>query len=157
MSKALKDSSVIVSIIIASVLVYWDSLKLRPGSYDPLGSGTMPRIVAGSIIALSLVALLQTFFGKPVPVLVVPGMPEEAEFERRPWLAIAVSAFLVAYVVMIWLRWPFGLSSSLFLFVSTLAIRRFSLGAVLPAAALSLTFGYALTYLFGTLFGVDLP
>ena len=157
MSKALKDSGVIGAIILASALVYWDSLKLRPGTYDPLGSGTMPRIVAVSIIVLSLVALWQTFHGAPVPKLTTPGMPEEEHFERRPWLALAVFALLIGCVVLLYLRVPFGASSSLFLFVSSLAIRRFDRSSILPSAVLSLSVGFGLTYLFGTLFGVDLP
>lgn len=157
MSKALKDSSVIVAIIIASALVYWDSLKLKAGTYDPLGSGTMPRIVAVTIIVLSLVALYQTFYGTPIPKLMTPGIPEEEDFERRPWLAVIVSAYLIACVVLLYLKLPFGASSSLFLFLSSITIKRFERASLLPSAALSLAVGFGLTYLFAGLFGVDLP
>ena len=157
MSKALKDSGVILAIMLASALVYWDSLKLKAGVYDPLGSGTMPRIVAVTIIVLSIVALFQTFFGAPPPVLKAPGELEEEDFERRPWLAVAVSAYLVGCLVLLYLKLPFGASSSLFLFLSSITIKRFEKASLLPSAALSLIVGFGLTYLFGGLFGVDLP
>lgn len=157
MSKALKDTSVILAIILASALVYWDSLKLKAGTYDPLGSGTMPRIVAVAIIVLGIVALFQAFYGTPVPVLKAPGEPEEEDFERRPWLAVFVFAYLIGCVVLLYLKAPFGASSSLFLFLSSITIKRFEKASLLPSAALSLAVGFGLTYLFGGLFGVDLP
>jgi hypothetical protein len=156
MSKALKDAGVLLAIILASALVYWDSLKLRAGTYDPLGSGTMPRIVAGLIIILSLIALAQGFFGSrppPQPLL----FEDEEEFERRPWLAVTIFFYLIGCIVLLALRVPFGISSSLFLFVSCLSIKKFDPKSILPATACSLGVGFGLTYLFGTLFGVDLP
>ena len=43
------------------------------------------------------------------------------------------------------------------LFASILAIRRYERSIILPAALCSVAFGFGLTYLFGTVFGVDLP
>jgi hypothetical protein len=43
------------------------------------------------------------------------------------------------------------------LFASILAIRRHARSAILPAALCSVVGGFGLTYLFGSVFGVDLP
>ena len=43
------------------------------------------------------------------------------------------------------------------LFVSILSIKRGARAIIIPAALCSIAFGFGLTYLFGTVFGVDLP
>ena len=156
MSRALKDTGVCLLIILASALIYWDSLGLRAGTYDPLGSGTMPRIVAVAIVVLSLIAIAQSFL-VPIGAIADPLEGEAEDFERRPGLAVVIFLYLVACAVLLHLQLPFGVSSSLFLFVSALTIKRFERAVVLPAAACSLLFGFGLTYLFGSVFGVDLP
>lgn len=154
----MKDAGVCLAISVAAGLVYWDSLSLRAGTYDPLGSGTMPRIVAGAIIALCLVALAQAFLGARQASPVTLAMPEdEEEFERRPWLSLTVFLYLIGAVVLLALRAPFGITSALFLFISSLSIKRFDPKAILPSALCALGVGFGLTYMFGTLFGVDLP
>ena len=64
MRKRLYDIGVSVAIIGAAGLVYWDALKYRPGIYDPLGSGTMPRMVAVAIVVLSIVAIVQALLAR---------------------------------------------------------------------------------------------
>ncbi|MFC7397329.1 tripartite tricarboxylate transporter TctB family protein [Chelatococcus sp. GCM10030263] len=154
MRKNFGSTCAILAIMVAAAMIYWDSLGLRAGLYDPLGSGTMPRIVASAIIVLSLVALLQTFLAR-TPVRV--SEPEDTSFAPRPWLAVSIFGYLVICVVLLHARLPFGLSSTLFLFVSALSIRRFEKSAILPAAVCAVVVGYGLTYLFGAVFGVDLP
>jgi hypothetical protein len=145
---------VILAIMVAAAMIYWDSLSLRAGVYDPLGSGTMPRIIASTIIVLSLVALFQTFLTR-APIRAFE--PEDTSFAPRPWLAASIFGYLIMCVVLLHARLPFGLSSTLFLFVSALSIRRFEKSAILPAALCAVVVGYGLTYLFGAVFGVDLP
>lgn len=155
MSRTFKDIGVCLAIIAASAVVYWDSLKLRVRTYDPLGSGTMPRMVAIGIIVLCLVAIAQAIFErKRVPR---QDAPVEEDFQRRPWLAVTVFGFLVVSAILFALRIPFGIIGSLLVFASILAIKKGERAIILPAAALSLIFGFGLSYLFGNIFNVDLP
>jgi hypothetical protein len=147
------DIGVSVAIIAAAGLVYWDALKYRPGVYDPLGSGTMPRMIAVAIIVLCLVAIVQTLLARPRPAKPATG----EEFPRRPRLALLVFGYAIACSVLLYLRIPFAITASLTLFASILAIKRYDRSVILPGALCSVAFGFGLTYLFGTVFGVDLP
>lgn len=149
------DIPVSLAIVVASALIYWDSLKLRPGSYDPLGSGTMPRMVAVAIVALCLVAVAQSltmrFARRKRAAAAAP------DFERRPWLAAAIFGYLVIGAAMLYLKVPFAITATLLVFASVLSIKRGERAIIIPAAACSAAFGFGLTYLFGAVFGVDLP
>ena len=152
------DIAVSVAIMGAAGLVYWDSLNYRPGTYDPLGSGTMPRMVAIGVIVLCLVAIVQTLLGAPAKrKLALEGEGEAENFERRPRLATTIFLYLVGAAVLTYLQVPFGIVGSLLLFVSTLSIKRGERAIILPAAVCSAAFGFGLSYLFGSVFGVDLP
>ena len=76
---------------------------------------------------------------------------------RRPWLAATLFVYCIGAAVMMQLQVPFGIASTLFLFVSILTIKRCDRAIILPAALCSSALGFGLTYFFGTLFGVDLP
>jgi hypothetical protein len=149
------DIAVSLAIIVAAGLVYWDARKYKAGVYDPLGSGTMPKMIAVAIIVLCIVAILQTLFTRPRPKR---ADAQEAEsFKRRPWLAFLIFLYTVACAVLLYLKVPFGVTASLTLFVSILAIKRYDRSVLLPGAICSIAFGFGLTYLFGSVFGVDLP
>jgi hypothetical protein len=149
------DIGVSLAIIVAAGLVYWDARKYRPGIYDPLGSGTMPRMIAVAIVVLCLVAIVQTLLARrrAAPA----DAPAGDGFERRPWLALVIFACIVACSVLLFIRVPFGITSSLTLFACILAIKRYDREIMLPGAVCSVAFGFGLTYLFGNVFGVDLP
>ncbi len=152
MSRAVRDIGVSAAIIVFAALLYWDSLDLKPGNYDPLGAGTMPRIVATITIGLALIVILQTLLMRPRRT-----RSADPGFERRPWLAVQVFVAFAVLAVLLWARIPFGISSALFLFVSALAIRRFRPAAIPGAAVFAVVCGFGLTYIFGSMFGVDLP
>lgn len=156
MSRTFKDIGVCLAIIAASAVIYWDSLTLRVRTYDPLGSGTMPRMVAIGIIVLCLVAIVQAIVERNIAPRLSAAADEE-DFQRRPWLAVTVFGFLVVAAILFALQVPFGIIGSLFVFVSILAIKKCERAILLPAAALSLIFGFGLSYLFGNIFNVDLP
>lgn len=156
MSKTLKDVGVCLGIILFSGIIYWDSLGLRAGTFDPLGAGTMPRIVAVATIALALIAILQSVLGARRVMSRSVGIHDE-NFVRRPWLAVQIFGFMVAAAILLNLRVSFGVTSALFMFFSIMAVRRYRLSRVPLAAVIAVVCGFGLTYLFGALFGVDLP
>jgi hypothetical protein len=155
MSKTAKDIGVCLGIILFAGLLYWDSLGLRKGTYDPLGPGTMPRIVAVTTIILCLIVIAQALWAlrKTMPAR----LAEALEFEPRPWLALQIFGFMVVTAIAMNLRLPFGVTASLFMFFAIMAIRRYQLSRAPVAAILSILCGFGLTYVFGALFGVDLP
>jgi putative tricarboxylic transport membrane protein len=154
MKKRLFDIGVSAAIMGVAGLVYWDALKYKPGTYDPLGSGAMPRMVAMAIVILCVVAIVQSLLARPAKA-----EPEAAseDFVRRPWLAVAVFVYLLVTAVLLYWRIPFGITGSLLLFVSVLAIKSFDRSIILPGAICSAAFGFGLSHLFGAVFGVDLP
>ena len=150
------DIGVSLAIIAAAGLVYWDARKYRAGIYDPLGSGAMPRMIAVAIVVLCLVAIVQTLLARPRRAAPADALPGD-DFERRPRLALVIFAYILACSVLLYLRVPFGITSSLTLFACILAIKRYDRAIMLPGAVCSVAFGFGLTYLFGNVFGVDLP
>ncbi len=156
MHKLLREIAVGGAIIAGAAMAYWDSLRLPPGLYDPLGAGTMPRIVCGAIILLSLVAIAQAVVASRAVPAKGRAKPER-DYVLRPGLAAGVFAYLVVFAVLVKTGMPFWISSSLFLFVSTISIAGFRRSAIFPAAAFSIVAGIGVTYLFGTVFMVDLP
>lgn len=156
MSRTLKDIGVCLAIMAVAGVVYWESLKLRPGTYDPLGSGTMPRMVAIGLIVLCLVAIMQAVLAGNLHQRRAP-LIENDEFERRPRLAVAVFGFLIVAAILLALKLPFGITGSLMVFVTVMAIKKGDRSVIIPAIVLALIFGFGLTYLFGNIFNVDLP
>ncbi len=156
MNRSLWDVAVSLAIIGVAGLVYRDALGYRPGSYDPLGSGAMPRMVAIAIIVLAVVAIVQSILAYATRPARPPARTTE-DFVARPWLALAIFFYLVAAAALLYLRVPFGIVGTLLLFFSTLSIKRGDPRIILPAALCSTGFGFGLGYLFGGIFGVDLP
>ena len=59
------DIGVSLFLIVVCSLVLWEARKIPPGVYEPLGSGPVPRAVAGLIILLCRVAMVQALVGSP--------------------------------------------------------------------------------------------
>jgi hypothetical protein len=127
--------------------------------YDPLGAGTMPRIICGGIILFCVISLGQSLLRARAQLSKSANSQprDEGQAPDRPWLAVAFFVFLVALAIAIQLRVPYWISTSIFLFVSTMAVQRFKLSAVPLAAVISILVGIGVAYLFGDVFRVDLP
>jgi hypothetical protein len=154
--KQWQEIAVCLAIVAVSALVYFESLKLPPGNYDPLGGGTMPRIVCSIIIVLCLAAVAQIV----VPALMKAspaGSAPAPGHQERPLLASFLFVLLVVYTLSIQLRVPFALSTIVFLFVSTMALARFRKSVVPLALLISVGAGLSLNYVFTSIFKVDLP
>ena len=157
MSKIWKEVGVCLAFIAASAVVYRDSLKLPPGNYDPLGGGTMPRMVCGIIIVLSLAVIVQTL----VPVLLGKARQAPAgeviDYRTRPDLALMVFGLLILYVASIYFAVPFAVSTGIFLFLAMMVTGEFRKQLILPALFISAVTAAALAYTFISILKVDLP
>jgi hypothetical protein len=161
MLAALKSNVVTVLIGLVAAVVYWKSLSIPPGLYDPLGAGTMPRIVCGGIILFCVICIVQSVFRGARPTEAKAPQDgtdgEDGAAPDRPWLSAVTFGFMVLLAISILFRVSYEISTSLFLFIGIMAVRRFKLSAVPMSALLSIVVGVGIGYLFGSVFSVDLP
>ncbi len=156
MGKIWKEVGVCLAFIAVSAAVYRDSLKLPPGNYDPLGGGTLPRMVCGTIIVLSLAAIAQVL----LPALLSkapPAAEPKPGYRLRPDLAVMLFILLMLYTLSIRLAVPFMLSTVVFLFLSTMVLAQFRARLVPQALIISIIGGVAMAYTFTAILQVDLP
>lgn len=158
MAPALKENFVTVLIGLVAAIVYWKSLSIPAGLYDPLGAGTMPRIICGGIILFCVISFLQSLFRGARPAKAERLVnPAEIEAPDRPWLAAGTFGLMILLAISILFRVSFGVTASLFLFVGIMAAQRFKPSSVVMAALISILVGGGVAYLFGSVFSVDLP
>jgi hypothetical protein len=159
MTRTLREVLVCIAVIVIAAVVYWKSLAIPAGLYDPLGAGTMPRIICGGLIIFSIIAILQSLLrhwsaSRPMRA---PKAPDPSAASDRPWLAAGTFGLMFLLAIAIDRRLPYWASTSAFLFLSMLAVQRFKPSAVPMSAILAIIFGVGVTYLFGSVFSVDLP
>ncbi|MGP1396302.1 MAG: tripartite tricarboxylate transporter TctB family protein [Inquilinaceae bacterium] len=150
------DIGLSVFLIVVCSAVLWESRRLPPGTFEPLGSAPIPRIVAGLIILLSLVVIAQAGLtlrrGRAAPPaaddMLVP----------RPVDAAAIFLLTVAYVLAMALGLiGFAVGTALFLFVSIGLLVRFRPRLLVVAALIAVLMGFGCQYVFTHIFFVDLP
>lgn len=164
MRRTVRDIAASALLVLVAALVYREALTLPEGLYDPLGAGTMPRIVAGGIVLLSMVSVARSLWrgrdASPAPVPRGAAGGEgvaEALPPLRPRLAIGVYFCTLAFAALLAFRAPYWACSAGFLLVATLAVARFRRPAVVPALLFSAVVAAVVTYLFTSVFRVDLP
>lgn len=182
---AKRDIGLMVFIIGVCVAVLVESWDLPPGTFEPLGSGPVPRAIAYTIIVLCSIILVRAAItlrrnnGRHVNEEETSFAPEEAatEFNPRPWSAVAVLLFSGLYIVILYLGiMGFGIVTTLFLFgiivflVGREPVRAFRLlittfdrthseaaRPVLIAAVIATIMGFGCEFIFTEVFYVDLP
>jgi hypothetical protein len=158
MQPALRSHLVTALIAVVAAVVYWKSLSIPAGLYDPLGAGTMPRIVCGGIILFCVISVVHSRFRAASPKKAkTKSSAAEMQAHDRPWLAASTFALMVLLAVTILYRVSYEITTSAFLFAGILAIRRFKPAVIPMAAVLSIMIGVGVAYLFGHVFSVDLP
>jgi putative tricarboxylic transport membrane protein len=148
------DIGLSVFLVVLCSAALWEARDLPPGSFEPLGSAPIPRLVAGLIIFLSLVVIANAWLSIKRPVEPVAG----ETLVLRPMDAGATFLLTVIYV----LAMAFGLigfaaATTLFLFVTIGVLARFRPKALVVAAVIALLMGFGCEYVFTKIFIVDLP
>lgn len=150
------DITLSAFLIVVCCAVLWESRKIPPGSFEPLGSGPIPQAVAALIILLCLVIMLQAV----AQLRRGPARDAAAaeELVLRPLDAAAVFALTVAYVAILAFGLvSFALATVVFLFITIALLTRFK-PMLLPIALLvGVVMGFGCQYLFTEVFVVDLP
>jgi putative tricarboxylic transport membrane protein len=151
------DIGVGVFLIVVCSLILWESRRIPPGAYEPLGSAPLPQGVASLIILISLVimarAVLQLRRNPPPATLA-----DDDEARPKPLLAAAALGLTVLYVLVMALDLTsFAIATAVYLLVTISALSGFRLKAVPIALVVGLIMGYGCQYIFTRIFVIDLP
>lgn len=148
------DISLSVFLIFVCGLVLWETRKIPPGTFDPLGSAPLPQAVSILIIIFCLVLIVRAGLKLRQGV----GAPPDLGFALRPWDAAGVFALTIVYVVVLAFRLTsFGIASTVFLCLTIGFLTRFR-PRLLPAILLvSLIMSFGSQFAFTRIFFVDLP
>jgi hypothetical protein len=158
MTRTLGEVLVSLILIAVAAVVYWETLSIPPGLYDPLGAGTMPRIICGGMIIFGVIAIVQSLLRHRTQAAAGQVKPRDpATADDRPWLAVVTFGLMVVLAAAINFELPYWASTTVFLFLAMMAVQRFKPSAILASALLAVIFAVGVTYLFGSVFSVDLP
>jgi putative tricarboxylic transport membrane protein len=148
----------VVLILVALVIIY-GTLDLPAGSFEPLGSASIPQYVCGGIIVLSIWIIARAL----VRSRQRGGQPEangadEATFPLRPGIAIALVGFAFVYVgVMATDLLRFSIATTLFLVAAIGMLTKFERRQIPAVVIVALVLGIGLEYTFTQIFVIDLP
>ena len=148
------DIGVSLFLIVVCSLVLWEARKIPPGTYDPLGSAPIPRAVAGLIILLCLVVMVQALRRLARGETAT----SETEFPLRYLDAIGIVVVTLIYILGLALELTsFAILTTVFLTFTIGFLTRFRRRALVVALVIGLVMGFGCEYLFTQVFVVDLP
>ena len=138
-------------LIAACLLAIWELRDARPGTFEPLGSGPVPRVTAGLIIALSLWVAWRAW-RRPAEE------PVDLGYEPRPWDAAVVAGMTVIYVLAMASRLlGFAPLTAIFLTACIGWLVRFRARLMPWVVLVACITGWGCAYVFTRVFIVDLP
>lgn len=144
-----------VFLIIVCVITLWESRKIPPGSFEPLGSGPVPQTIAVLIILLCLSVIVRAR-----TQLRSGSVAAEATdtLTLRTLDTIIFAVLTIVYAAILHLRWlDFALLTTLFLIVTIGLLTRFQTRQLPIVIGVAAVMGYGCEYLFTQVFVVDLP
>jgi hypothetical protein len=144
-------------IIVVCGIFYSAAAKLPPGTFEPLGSGPVPKYTALIIIACCLLVI----FNAVRKIARGPGLGADVmnEFRgRSPLGALVILGLTLGYILVLQTRiLPFGVVTFGFLLLTIWVLEDLRLKALLPALIVSAIGSFGVEYLFTNVFYVDLP
>ena len=133
----------------------WDSRKLGPGIFEPIGPAPVPRAVAWVVIALAGAMSLRA--GWRLAQGVAPP-PDDLGYEPRPWAAAVLMAGVCAYVAAMGLGIvSYAPATIACLTLSIWFLADFRRAALPVVLAIAVVLGFGLRYLFTKILVTDLP
>ncbi len=98
------DFSLSTGLVVISVLVFLESLKLKPSEYEPLGPAALPKALSLSLILFSIPLIAQGFRKfralKSIGTAVQEGTPAESK-TGKPLMSLVTAISTVAYIFLI--------------------------------------------------------
>lgn len=136
-----------------AALLLWETAKIPPPFFDPLGSAAVPEGVATILAVLALLLLLRAFAAKPWPSL------RRAEgYRPRPDIALGVTMVAVGYVAVMELEvLGFRAATIAFVVLASALLGRFKPRVMMISVAVALAVGVGGAYLFTSIFFIALP
>ena len=160
LSKIKNDIGVSLFLIGVCAVMIWDSWDIPPGSFEPLGAGPIPRMIAYTVIITCLIIMTRAIFKWRR----LDDSENIQKFERpltyrpRPKDAVLVLGLTVIYAIVMALELTrFSISTTVFLFVTISLLTRFDRRSMLIGAIIAVVMGFGCQYLFTEVFVVDLP
>lgn len=148
------DIGLAVFLTVVCGLVLWESRKIPPGSFDPLGSAPLPQAVAALIIVLCLIIIGRA----GLALKQGGGAVSDAGFALRPWDAAGVFALTIIFVAVLALKLTsFGIASTVFLCLAIGFLTRFQVRFYPIILLISLVMSFGSQFAFTRIFFVDLP
>ncbi len=156
-----EETLVTAGLLLASAVFFFSALGLPAGTFDPLGPGAAPEMVAGLLCLLCLTILIRGYVRtlrghdaqgeEAIDVIKRTGKPE-------PVMLAGFFLLLLAYLVAFELdAGHFIVLTIPFLFFSILLLGGLSLRVGLFALAISCILSFGLFYLFTRFFVINLP
>ena len=170
--KQWKDIGLSSGLLIISIIVFIQAVKLGPARFDLLGAAFLPKLLSVGIAVLSLVILVNAVIKlaqATPPDTIGEETPEpedlnaESPFVRRPSMAVFVVVLTALYILVMSQKWLHYLSATIaFITVAAVTMSFFEKTpnwyiriAVIVTTALILGFG--LEYLFTKVLVINLP
>ncbi|RKR06756.1 tripartite tricarboxylate transporter TctB family protein [Kushneria sinocarnis] len=139
---------------IGFALLFWRAGDLPASMWEPLGSGSFPRLVLGALICFNLAIIVEQLRRLPHTSALAPGSIRRWLWQHR--LALAVLALLTLYLLALpWLG--FALASLSFLLATQILLGARSPRRLGVAGVIALVFSFGLAWVFADVFGIMLP
>ncbi|MEM7255504.1 MAG: tripartite tricarboxylate transporter TctB family protein [Pseudomonadota bacterium] len=139
-------------IIAVCAAAIWEVSDLPPGTFEPLGSGPVPRWTAAIIIGLTLIAMFRAWrtFGRV--------QPRKDDVPPRWADASLIFALTIVYALLLHFRVArFDLLTTGYLFLTISLLVRFRRRSLPIIAIVSAIVGFGTHFAFTKVFVVDLP
>ena len=139
-------------LILISLVIMWGLKDLPPGTFEPLGSFSVPFTIAGLIIFFSIIIIIKALGNGSNKVA------EKKEFRPRGDLALQLIAATVVYALVMAMEWvSFSIATLFYLLLTINLLGSFKRRYWLLSLIVSLVLGFGLEFLFTKVFVIDLP
>ncbi len=105
-TRPIADMVLSVTVVIAAVAIYVESLGLPPAHWEPLGSAALPQALCICMSFFALIIFIRAFIALRAQraaagsAEAVANNNSEQEFQRRPWTAAGMFGLFAAYVAV---------------------------------------------------------
>jgi heme/copper-type cytochrome/quinol oxidase subunit 1 len=161
-SEARNDLALGIVLLIGSIFVFVESLKIPASPYEPLGAGFVPKTISLALGLLSIIVIVSSFYevkrgakGKDI------NNEESIPYKKHPLLAWAV---IICVFLDILLMPLIGFRLATFLLVSILGTLIFKnerklglLAHCLTLLTIAVAMSFGLYYLFTKIMFINLP
>jgi hypothetical protein len=148
------DIGVSVFLILICLIVLWESRKIPPGTFEPLGSAPVPQATAVLICLLCLLVVARAWRQLKHNIATAGG----DDLILRRLDTVIVALLTIVYVALLHSRlFDFALLTTFYLIISIALLVRFQLRQLPVIVAVAVAMGYGCRYLFTQVFIVDLP